>query len=330
MRVTFLFRRPFTDHHHSIEELFGNIISNLPEKVEAVRYVMPYKSKGFVRRLLNALASIFHQAEINHITGDVHYVAYFLKKKRTILTIHDFAALNRGSMLKRAVIKFFWFTIPARRVRMITVISEFIKSELLQHIRISPDKVRVVYDCIPSDLPYSPKPRLEIKPVLFHIGTMPNKNLENVIAAIKDLDVRLLILGKLKPHHQELLRDNRIDFENYFNISYESVLDLYKRCDIVLYASKYEGFGLPILEANAIGRPVISSLTSSMPEVAGDAALLVNPHEVKEIRDAVEKLLKDQELRNELVRKGLKNVQRFHPEAIAADYVKLYEEILKG
>jgi glycosyltransferase involved in cell wall biosynthesis len=329
MRVTYFFRKPFTDHHHSIEELFGNIISSLPEKVKAENYIMPWISKGLTKRILNALASVFHQADINHITGDVHYVSYFLRKKKTILTIHDLAPLNRGGKLKIAVFKMFWFTLPAKRVRMITVISKFIKTELLQHIRISPEKIRVVYDCIPADLPYTPKPALEDKPVLFHIGTMPNKNLENVIRSIEDLDVRLIILGKLKPHHEELLRDSKTDYENYFNLPYESVLNLYKRCDIVLFASMYEGFGLPILEANAIGRPVITSRTSSMPEVAGDAALLVNPAEISEIKKAVMDLLENQALRAELVAKGLENVKRFLPKAIAAEYVNLYEEILK-
>ena len=212
---------------------------------------------------------------------------------------------------------------------MITVISEFIKAELLGHIHIAPEKIRVVYDFVPPDIQFDSKPELEEKPVLFHIGTMPNKNLENVILSIKDLHVKLIILGKLKPHHRRLLEEYKIDYENFFNLQYESVLNLYRRSDIVLFPSLYEGFGLPILEGNAIGRPVITSNTSSMPEVAGDAAILVNPREVAEIRQSVLMLLENQELRSELVRKGLENVKRFQPAAIADEYVKLYEEILK-
>lgn len=330
MRVTYYFRKPFTDHHHSIEELFGNIIAHLPAGVVARRYVMPFISKGFFRRLLNTLAVVFYQSEVNHITGDVHYIAYFLRKRRTILTIHDLAPLNRGSNLKRSIIKFFWFTLPAGRVKMVTVISEFIKNELIQHLRISPDKVRVVYDFVPPELEFDAKPELENKPVLFHIGTMPNKNLENVILALKFLEVKLIILGKLKPYQITLLESSGIDYENYFNLPYESVLKLYRNSDIVLFASLYEGFGLPILEANAIGRPVITSNNSSMPEVAGDAALLVNPLNVEEIREAVIKLLGDPGLREDLVRKGLENVRRFQPRVITGEYVKLYEEITRG
>jgi glycosyltransferase involved in cell wall biosynthesis len=329
MQVTFYFRKPFTDHHHSIEELFRNIISHLPGKVEAHPYVMPFISKGFFRRVSNAVAAIFFQSEVNHITGDVHYISYFLRKRKTILTIHDLAPLSRGNKLKRTVFKWFWFSIPSRRVRMITVISEFIKAELLGHIHIAPEKIRVVYDFVPPDIQFDSKPELEEKPVLFHIGTMPNKNLENVILSIKDLHVKLIILGKLKPHHRRLLEEYKIDYENFFNLQYESVLNLYRRSDIVLFPSLYEGFGLPILEGNAIGRPVITSNTSSMPEVAGDAAILVNPREVAEIRQSVLMLLENQELRSELVRKGLENVKRFQPAAIADEYVKLYEEILK-
>ena len=88
----------------------------------------------------------------------------------------------------------------------------------------------------------------------------------------------------------------------------------------------YEGFGLPILEAQATGRPVITSNEASMPEVAGDAAILVNPYEVVEIKEAVEKIISDKKLREDLIKKGIENIKRFTPEKIAENYASLYRK----
>jgi len=327
MKVVYFFRKPFMDYHHSIEELFGNIMRYLPKNVDSSAYVMRWNSKGIFRRLQMAFDVVSKQADVNHITGDIHFIAYFLAKKKTILTIHDLAPLNRGNKIKRKVIKFFWFTLPAMRVKMVTVISESIKKELLLQLPINSNKVKVVHDCISSDISFEPKKNMENKPVLFHIGTMPNKNLENVIRAIDPLDVKLIILGKLNKTKKYMLEKHNIDFENHYNLEYSEVLNLYKQSDIVLFASLYEGFGLPILEANAIGRPVITSNVASMPEVGGDAALYVDPHNYLDIRSSIQRLIADEKLRSSLVERGRLNINRFSPESIALQYSELYKEI---
>jgi len=313
MKVVFFFRKPFMHYHHSIEELFGNIMKYLPKKINNSSYVMKWNSKGILRRLLIALDVITKQGDINHITGDIHFIAYFLSKKKTILTIHDLGILNRGNKLKRKLIKFFWFTLPSMRVNKVTVISESIKNELIQHIPRVKDKVVVVHDCISTGIQFQPKKSLERKPILLQVGTMPNKNIENIIRAIDGLHVKILILGKLSDTYKILLENHNIDYENHYDLEYREVLDLYKRTDILLFASLYEGFGLPILEANAIGRPVITSNVASMPEVGGDAALYI-----------------DEELRKSLIELGLQNVRRFSPESIASRYSELYEQVIQN
>jgi len=91
--------------------------------------------------------------------------------------------------------------------------------------------------------------------------------------------------------------------------------------------STYEGFGLPIVEANAVGRPVITSNVCSMPEVAGDAAFLVDPFDVEDIRRGVLLLINDSHLRRDLVRRGFLNVRRFSIESVATQYRSLYDEL---
>jgi glycosyltransferase involved in cell wall biosynthesis len=101
----------------------------------------------------------------------------------------------------------------------------------------------------------------------------------------------------------------------------------YQRCDMVVFASLYEGFGLPILEAQAIGRPVITSNFGAMREAAGDGALLVDPYSVDEIRAAILRIKNEPALREELVRKGRENVERFRAPVVAARYAELYRQI---
>ncbi len=97
---------------------------------------------------------------------------------------------------------------------------------------------------------------------------------------------------------------------------------------MLVFASTYEGFGLPIVEAQATGRPVVTSDTLSMPEVAGDAACLVDPFNVESIRNGILKVIQDTGYREQLVQNGLKNVERFKPESVAMQYLALYRELV--
>ncbi len=328
MKTVFFFRRANAPWHHSIEELFDTIIRALPPSVTPIRYVMKKNSQGLWKRVWNAIDAAFHQGAVNHITGDVHYIAVFMRKRKTILTIHDLRILQSGGRLKTAVIRFFWFTLPARRVRYITVISEFIKKELIALTGIPASKILVVYDCISPDIRPVPRTFNAQRPVILQIGTTPNKNLVRVIPALEGLDVTLVIIGKLNEEQLDLLKKHNISYENYFNLPYETVLDHYRNSDIILFASTYEGFGLPILEANAIGRPVISGNNTSLPEVAGDAALMVDAGSIEEIRNAVQRLISEPALRETMVNRGFENIKRFHPEMIGKRFASIYEQII--
>jgi glycosyltransferase involved in cell wall biosynthesis len=327
MRTVFFFRKANAPWHHSIEELFDTIIDALPCRVKPSRYVMKQNSIGFWKRVYNAIDAPFHQGDVNHITGDVHYIAVFMKKQKTILTIHDLRILDSGSGLRIAVLKFFWFTLPAMRVRYITVISEFIRKELIRKTAIKAEKILVIPDCISSEIAPSPREFNVEKPVILQIGTTPNKNLQRVIPALEGLNITLVIIGKLNDEHTNLLNKYRINFENYFNLPYSQVLDKYRNADIVLFASLYEGFGLPILEANAIGRPVITGNNTSLPEVAGNAALIIDPESIDDIRQAVIRLTEDASLRRKLTDNGFENIKRFHPGTVAEQFAAIYEKL---
>lgn len=320
-----LFFRKRTSGFNSIEQLFGWLI---PYFRNVTVISLPKKNVSPINFLNNIFFARKHCSAVNHITGDINYVSIGLKKCNTILTLHDIESLLQGNRIKKFFIFIFWLWLPVRKVRFVTVISEATKSKLLSTIKVNPNKIRVIHNCVSPEFVFFPKAFSDY-PVILHIGTKPNKNLERTIKAIKDIPCKLVILGKLTETQLKLLVNYSIHYESFFQVPFEQVVQLYEQCDLLSFVSLYEGFGLPIIETQAVGRPVITSNTSAMPEIAGDAALLVNPYQVEDIRNAILSVITNQELRDNLIEKGLKNIERFRAEIIAKKYMELYDEIGK-
>ena len=313
--------------HVSIERLFADIRRAMPDSVECSVRVCPRFSKGVWPRLVNMLDTVRHQAQINHITGDVHYLALALCKHRTLLTIHDCAALGRLRGLRRAVFKLVWLTLPIWRAGLVTVISEATRRELLCEIACDPAKIRVVSNCVDIAMTPAPQPFNAVEPEILHLGTAANKNLERLVPAVAGLPCRLKIIGQLTVEQVALLERLEIRYTNAPIVTDAELVVAFQRCDMVVFVSTGEGFGLPIVEAQATGRPVVTSNISSMPEVAGGAACLVDPFDVTAIRAGILKVWLDAEYRERLVAAGFENVKRFSARAVAAQYAALYEEI---
>lgn len=330
MKVTYFYRKPIPHFHFSIERLFNTLKEQLSSRVDFEVLEMPLFCEQKGNRYKNLRWSSKHNGSINHVVGDIHYAAIGLKKANTILTIHDVNMMKRRNVLKLIHPYFFDLLIPIMRSKIVTVISEETKKDLVKYLPFVKSKIRVVpnfYD--PS---YKPFPKLfnSEKPVILQMGTRSNKNLERVIEAIQGINCTLVIVGKHEAHLEKMLHEKQIDYQWKSNLSDAEVLTQYQQVDIVCFVSTVEGFGMPILEAQAIGRVVISSTTSSMPEVARDSALLVNPYSIQEIRDGILKLINDSDFRNTLVNRGFENIKRYELSTISDMYYNLYQEIALG
>jgi len=313
--------------HFSIERLFAEIRRHMPADCEVNSSEAPQPSKGLLPRLRNVRHAARQRADVHHIVGDSHYLAFGLPPGRTVLTIHDCAALNRLRGLSRALLKYFWFTGPMRRAAVVTAISQTSKDELRRWVGPLADKVTVVPDCVFDDFQYAPKSFDEKRPVVLQIGTKPNKNFERVAEAVAGTGCQLQVIGDLDPGQRALCASLGIPYCALGVVSDEALVQAFRRCDVVVFASLYEGFGLPVLEGQATGRPVITSKVSSLPEAAGEGALLVDPCSVEDIRRALLRVISDSGLRSALVEKGLRNVERFRPKTVATRYAEIYRSI---
>jgi len=327
MRVTFYQRFP-QGASFSVERLFADVRRALPEDIDAKVAVSRFPSRGFLGRIYNMIEAAFRQGDVNHITGDVHFLAYFLSGKRTLLTILDLVSVHRLKGWRRALFLFLWYWLPIKRVALVSVISDCTKKDLLRYIKIDPRKVRVVYCPVSDDFKPVAKEFNAAKPVVLQIGTGLNKNVARMVQALQGIPCHLRVVGNLDEDQLTVLRQCGVEYSSVSNISDAQVVDEYRQCDMLVFASTFEGFGLPIVEAQATGRPVVTSNILSMPEVGGNAACVVNPFDVSNIREGIMKLINEPLYRDELVRRGFENVKRFQADSIAKQYVAIYQELI--
>ncbi len=324
MQVTFFQRKRRPNANFSLEFIFEDVRRRLNGLISSQLVIAPYHSNGLFRRLAISLSAWYNQGEITHITGDINFAAVFLSRTRTVLTILDCGFLERTSGIRRSVLKHFWLNLPVRRAAVVTTISAAAQADIIRHTGCDPSKVIVVPVAV-SEI-FRPLPRLYASdiPRILQIGTARNKNVARVVQALKGIPCLLVVIGQIHPEISHAIDESGVQVENHINLSQEQILEQYGKADVVMFASLYEGFGMPIIEAQSVGRPVITSNISSMPEVAGDAACLVDPHSTESIRAGIQRILGDEEYRESLVQKGFVNARRFDPDIIARQYYQIY------
>lgn len=287
---------------------------------------LPHISSGIPQVVKNAwFVARSRNKRVLHITGDTHYAGIFCPFTKTIITVHDCVVLQRGVGLKRLVLWIIWFWLPLRLASVITVISEQTKREILRYVVIPENKIRVIPNFVDPALQFSVRPFASAQPRILHIGTTANKNLSNVIAALRGTSCVLVIVGQVPEAEREALQDGAVLYENYVGIDEAHLARLYRDADIISFPSTYEGFGMPILEGQAVGRVVLTSNLEPMRSVAGEGgAVLVNPRSVESIRHGFLTLISDDQLRARLISAGKENCLRFTLKSVAARYLDIY------
>lgn len=325
MNIHFFERNP-AEGQISIEKLF-HVIKNELGKMNITYqiFINPYPFSKMLKALKYFRKK---QGDINHITGDIHWVSLALDSDKTLLTVHDLSGLHQYTGIKKFIYYLLWVYLPFKKLKYITVISEKTKQEIIKLLPSVAHKIHVIPNCITIDvLPLFFKENHERTKILI-VGTRSNKNIERVIQACKNLEVNISIVGRLDKNQQFILEENNQHYTNYINISDSDLKKLYDENDILCFPSTYEGFGLPILEAQARNCVVITSDLSPMNDVAGNGALLVDPYNTENIRSSIIKIMSEPDFKKELISKGHENVKKYTPELVVQQYIELYQKIL--
>ncbi len=322
MKVVFIYRQK-REFGHSIETLFHTLAREFEKNAEVIEYELGSRWHLFmdIRRLRKM------QADIYHMTGDSHYVVPLLPHTKTVLTIHDTGhCLNDLRGFKQWLFKYLWFILPIKYAGRVTAISDFTRKSLINDLGIRQD-IQIVDNCVSSMFHFVPKTFNEKNPVVLQMGTAPHKNLSALIDALSGTPCRLSIVGKLSEKHIQKLDESGIAYENHIKITHQEVFEIYVSADIVAFVSLYEGFGMPIIEANAAGRPLITSNIEPMQSIAGDAACIVDPSNVSDIHKGIQTIISNREYREKLLHNGLRNAENFSPARIADKYLHIYHEL---
>jgi len=326
VRVAHFSRRPGPGLF-SMERIFADVRRHLADDVDVAIVVNRYPSKGVLGRLRDSWRARRYRREVNHILGDIHYVASFLPRKGTLITVHDCVLLETRHGLRRWLIWLIWYWWPLRRAEHVVTVSPFTKKALLHWTSYPSERITVIPPTLGDDFTFVPsRPHGQWREVLM-LGGAPNKNIRRVAEALAGLPLRLTLIGTIGEADRASLVQHSIDHVIRGGLDDAAIVGAYRDTDILLFPSTYEGFGMPIIEAQATGRPVITSMIEPMQDTAGGAAVFVDPFDVASIRAGVCRLLDEPEYADAIIAGGLNNAERYRASTVAASYATLYRRL---
>ncbi|WP_341527580.1 glycosyltransferase family 1 protein [Nostoc sp. UHCC 0302] len=296
----------------------------------------------------NYFEKCFNYPSILHGTN---YSVYPCNNSFKVMNIYDLTFIKYPNYID-SVVKTY-----TKRVKrclqwtdLVLTISESSKKDIIEYLQVPPEKIYVTPLASRYNIDYLSWQNIPIlekqvnydfsKPYLLFVSTIePRKNINTIITAFNFLkqkykiDHQLILIGKKGWNYEPIFAaiessywKHEIHHLDY--LSDELVALFYSKADVFVYPSHYEGFGLPVLEAMTLGAPVISANTSSIPEVTGDAAILIDPNEPIELAEAVLKIISDSQLSQELINKGKERAKLFSWERTAKETLKAYKSLI--
>ena len=280
-----------------------------------------------------------------------HYVLPPLVACRSVVTIHDCIHLMFPQYLPNRLAHTYArmsISLAARRATRVLTVSESSKRDILRFVDAPPEKIDVIYNAYDERFGVEPREedvvrvreryQLHDEFVLYAGNVKPHKNLERLIQAFdlvrrRGLDhLKLVLIGDEISRYAALRRAvHRHQLHKYVRflgyLPETTLAVMYRLAGVFVFPSLYEGFGLPPLEAMASGTPVVTSNVSSLPEVAGEAAVLVDPYEPTAIADGIYRVLTDESLRRNLRQRGLARASQFSWEASVRRVRDIYGHI---
>jgi glycosyltransferase involved in cell wall biosynthesis len=310
-------------------------------RLEAARELTRASTRELPRNPIGRLAALPLLAYQRH--ADVIHTMYYLPpgpSRRTVVSVHDVSYerfpefFSRAERWKNRLL----IGDAIRRAGAICTLTNHAKSEIVDVYGVDPERVFVVpCGVAPAylDAGISPRPERDERLRILAVGSLqPRKNIPRLVAAVRlvasQRPVKLSLIGPEGYQAQEIRalvgRDAIVEFLGY--VSESRLIEAYQSADIFVYPSVYEGFGLPVVEAMACGTPVLTSTGGSLPEVAGSAALLVDPGDTVAIAAGIARLADDADLRSRLVRDGLSRARQFTWPAAALALSETYQFIV--
>ena len=335
MNVLFVYRNDSAGY--SIQRCFKTIeeyFSKVDVGINIISISLPCKRAYPHHLLIDIIYVIFHlfkrKYDIIHVTGGCPHVMFVkpicrLLGVKMVSTIHDLGFYNPNNT---SLINKWHYYVGVKSLRFadnLIFISDATKEEANRLYSISNIPYKIIGDPVDPNITNRKRQFNIDNPVILHIGTHQRKNLEGTIKALKGLRYQLRIIGDLSESQLKCLKDNGTYFTQVANLTSAEIIDEYFNCDIVSFPTFYEGFGMPIIEAQATGRPVVTSNISPMKDVAGKQAVLVDPFDISSIRKGFEYAMDNYDT---IVEFGLQNVKRYKVESIATEYLLLYKSLL--
>ena len=332
IKVIHFQRKPRPGFNYSIESIFNDLRCNLKDRVDFSVAVSRCFNTGYLSKIFNILEAAFRQKKntIPHITGEVYFLNLMMRKETSLLTIHDCRFMQRKKGTGKKLIRWLYLKAPVKKAARVVTVSEATKKEVIKYTGCDAGKIQVIPVSISTIFQPVYKAFNKDCPVILQVGAAENKNLLRLAEALEGICCRLVIIGTPGKQEIEKLMSAKINYIIKPALTTAALYEQYIGCDMVSFVSTFEGFGMPIVEANSVERVVVTSNISSMPEIAGDAACFVNPFDINDMRKGFLRVIHDDAYRETLITRGRANRLRFDGIQVANAYYTLYREMIQN